>query len=82
MALIPSIREEVATFLPNKLGADRLPQAGKLIEDEARATAALRVNVAMEKAVTVIGPLRIAIDQAIIMVATDKREGLYRESQK
>ena len=72
MALMPSAR--VATPRPNTVGLTRRPQTGKLLEEEAFAAAALRVpKLAMEKAVTATGPLRIAIDQAIMMVATEKK---------
>ena len=82
MAPIPSVREEtVATPRPNRVGLTRRPQTGKLLEEEALAAAALRVpKLAMEKAVTATGPLRIAIDQAIMMVATEKK--VFGLSQK
>lgn len=72
MLSIPSLRPvTVDKVFPNV--AARRPQTGiLLVVDEA--AVALRVKVAMEKAVTAMGPRRMDIDQAIMMVATDKKE--------
>jgi hypothetical protein len=83
MVLVPTLRP-VGLCFPNKLGPARRPHTGKLLEEDVRTAEALRVpRVAMEKAVTAMGPRRIAIAQAIMMVATEKKEsGLLRKWKK